>query len=457
MKYISYTLIFLIAILVLWIDLPRTIPIKFAAFGQNIDVEIQPLVINIQGTSFRYFKEFKTQLGLDLKGGSHLVFEADTSAIKQSDLEDALNASRDVIERRVNMFGVSEPVVRTIKAGDIYRISVDLPGVYDVAQASALIGQTAQLQFKTQKSEEDVGEIDLDPDSTKSAQLALFNLTEITNLTGKDVKKATVRFDSQNGQLEVALEFTKEGRKMFAEITKNNIQKQVGIFLDDVLISAPTVQQEIRDGNAVISGSFTTDDVKQLAVAINSGALPLSINLVEQRSVGPSLGAIEVQRSVTAGAVGLGMVMIFMVAYYGRLGMIANLALLIYGLITFAIFRAVPIVLTLPGVAGFVLSIGMAVDSNILIFERIIEEQRKGKSFDATIRLGFGRAIDAIKDANVTTLLVAFILFNPLNWEFLPQFGLVRGFALTLAVGVATSLFTGIVITRRLIQFFYKK
>lgn len=457
MKYILYVFIFLMTILVLWIDLPRSISIKFAAFGQNVDTEIKPLVINIQGTNFRYYKEFKTQLGLDLKGGSHMVFEADTSETKLSDLEDALNASRDVIERRVNMFGVSEPVVRTVKSGNIYRIAVDLPGVYDVAQASALIGQTAQLHFKTQPNEDEELSVGDDSESTESAGLALFNLTETTDLTGKDVKKATVTFDPQTGQPQVALEFTKEGGKMFAAITKENIQKQVGIFLDDILISAPTVQQEIRDGNAVISGSFTSEDAKQLAVAINSGALPLSINLVEQRSVGPSLGTIEVQRSVTAGVVGLGMVMIFMVAYYGRLGMIANVALMIYGLITFAIFRAVPIVLTLPGVAGFVLSIGMAVDSNILIFERIKEEQRKGKSFDTAIRLGFGRAIDAIKDANVTTLLVAFILFNPLNWEFLPQFGLVRGFALTLAVGVATSLFTGIVITRRLIQIFYKK
>ncbi len=457
MKYILYVFIFLVTILVLWIDLPRSIPIKFAAFGQTVDTEIKPLVINIQGTNFRYYKEFKTQLGLDLKGGSHMVFEADTSETKQSDLEDALNASRDVIERRVNMFGVSEPVVRTVKSGNIYRISVDLPGVYDVAQASALIGQTAQLHFKTQPNEDEEPPVGDDSESTESAGLALFNLTKTTDLTGKDVKKATVTFDPQTGQPQVALEFTKEGGKMFATITKENIQKQVGIFLDDILISAPTVQQEIRDGNAVISGSFTSKDAKQLAVAINSGALPLSINLVEQRSVGPSLGTIEVQRSVTAGVVGLGMVMIFMVAYYGRLGMIANVALIIYGLITFAIFRAVPIVLTLPGVAGFVLSIGMAVDSNILIFERIKEEKRKGKSFDTAIRLGFGRAIDAIKDANVTTLLVAFILFNPLNWEFLPQFGLVRGFALTLAVGVATSLFTGIVITRRLIQIFYKK
>lgn len=453
MKYITYIFIILSAILILWIDLPSSISIKFASFGQNVDIEIKPLVINIQSSNFRYFKEFKTQLGLDLKGGSHLVFEADTSKTSKEDFEDALNSARDVIERRVNLFGVSEPVVRTVKSGNIYRILVDLPGVYDIAQASALIGQTAQLHFKIQQNKDE----ESDAESTASAEIALFNLKQETGLTGKDVKKAMVRFDQQTGQPQVALEFSKKGGEMFAEITKNNIQKQVGIFLDDILISAPTVQQEIRDGNAVISGSFTTEDAKQLAVAINSGALPLPMNLVEQRSIGPSLGAIEVQRSVTAGFVGLGMVMIFMVTYYGRLGIIANGALLIYGLITFAIFRAVPIVLTLPGLAGFILSIGMAVDSNILIFERIKEEQRKGKPFDSAIRLGFGRAIDAIKDANVTTLLVAFILFNPLNWEFLPQFGLVRGFALTLAVGVATSLFTGIVITRRMIQIFYKK
>ncbi|KKQ36912.1 MAG: Preprotein translocase subunit SecD [Candidatus Roizmanbacteria bacterium GW2011_GWA2_37_7] len=454
MKYISYIFILLISFLVFWIDLPRPIPIRFTSFGQNINTEIRPLVINIQTTNFRYLKEFKTQLGLDLKGGSHLVFEADTKNISSQDLEDALNAARDVIERRVNLFGISEPAVRTIKSGDIYRISVDLPGVNDVAQASSLIGQTAQLHFKTQSTKDEESK---DPESTESAGIALFNLRQETGLTGKNVKKASVTFDQQTGQPQVALEFTKDGGTMFAEITKNNIQKQVGIFLDDILISAPTVQQEIRDGNAVISGNFTTEGAKQLAVAINSGALPLPIRLVEQRSIGPTLGAIEVQKSVTAGIVGLGMVMIFMVAYYGRLGMIANAALTIYGLITFAIFRAVPIVLTLPGVAGFVLSIGMAVDSNILIFERIKEEQRKGKPFDTAIRLGFGRAIDAIKDANITTILVAFILFNPLNWEFLPQFGLVRGFALTLAIGVATSLFTGIIITRRLIQMFYKK
>lgn len=240
-------------------------------------------------------------------------------------------------------------------------------------------------------------------------------------------------------------------------MTKKNIGKPVAIVVDNFIISAPVVQQEIIEGNAVISGNFTTDEAKKLAISINSGALPLSIKLVEQKNIGPSLGASEVKKSVYAGMLGLFMVLAFMIVYYGKLGWIASLALIIYGLISFAIFRLIPVVLTLPGVAGFILSIGMAVDSNILIFERIKEELRKGKDFDVATRLGFGRAIDAIKDANITTLVVSFILFNPLNWEFLPQFGMVKGFALTLAIGVGTSLFTGIVITKRLINIFYKQ
>ena len=281
-------------------------------------------------------------------------------------------------------------------------------------------------------------------------------LRQETGLTGKHVRKATVEFDSQTGKPQVGLTFSQEGAKIFAEVTQRNVSKPVGIFIDELLISAPTVQQVITEGNAVITGDFTTDEAKKLAIAINSGALPLPVKLVEQRNIGPTLGKVEVEKSVLAGIVGLLLVLVFMIVYYGKLGLIAAMALLIYALISLAIFRAIPIVLTLPGVAGFILSIGMAVDSNILIFERIKEERRRGNDLEIAIRLGFGRAIDAIKDANITTLIVAFILFNPLNWEFLPQFGLVRGFALTLAIGVATSLFTGVVITKRLINIFYK-
>ncbi len=434
--------------MIIWIDLPENFQVKFKIGKITYKYTVNPLIIDWQIGKYKIKREFKTRLGLDLKGGSHLVFEADTKNTKKDDLQDALTSARDIIERRVNLFGVSEPVVQTVKSGDIYRITVDLPGISNVDEAVNLIGQTAQLSFK----EEATGEV-----KTATNTPALLRLTKETGLMGKHVKKASVNFSSQDGKPQVALNFTDEGARLFADVTSRNIGKQVGIFLDYMPISAPVVQTAITDGNAVITGNFNVDEAKKLAIAINSGALPLQVKLVEKKNIGPTLGASEVKKSVYAGIVGLVMVFLFMIIYYGKLGIIAAMALIIYGLISLAIFRLIPIVLTLPGITGFILSIGMAVDSNILIFERIKEELRKGKEFTVAIRLGFGRAIDAIKDANITTILVGFILFNPLNWEFLPQFGMVRGFAVTLIIGVATSLFTGIIITRRLIDVFYKK
>ncbi len=439
MKFIKYLLLIAISVLIIWIDLPENYKIgKYVVNPLNLNLNIFGLTIN---------KNFTTHLGLDLKGGSSLIFQADISHIKPADIQDALNSSRDIIEKRVNLFGVSEPVISTSKTGQNYRINVDLPGISNVSEAISLIGKTAQLSFK------EMATVD---EKTATTTPLIDLLTHDTGLTGKDVKKATVTFNQQTGAPEVALSFTDNGSKLFANITKRNVGKPVAIVIDNFIISAPVVQQEITDGNAVITGSFTTDEANKLAIAINSGTLPLPVKLVEQKNIGPTLGASEVRKSVLAGAIGLLAVLIFMAIYYGRFGLIADMALIIYGLISFAIFRAIPVVLTLPGIAGFILSIGMAVDSNILIFERIKEELRLKKEFDIAVRLGFGRAIDAIKDANITTLIVAFILFNPLNWGFLPQFGMVRGFALTLAIGVATSLFTGVVITKRLINFFYK-
>jgi len=435
MKIFKSIIIALIFIGLIWVDLPESIKTKYKISSQ--------IEFNVFGINFK--KDFTTKLGLDLKGGSSLIFEADTGKVKKEDLNDALNSARDVIERRINFFGVTEPQIQTVKTGDKYRLNVDLPGISNSEEAIKLIGQTAQLTFR-----------ELPGEKIATNTPIFLQLTKDTGLSGIHILKSTVEFDSQTGKPQVGLKFNQKGTELFASITKRNIGKRVGIFLDNIPLTTPNVQTEIPDGSAVITGNFTTDETKKLVIAINSGALPLPIKLVEQKNIGPSLGEVEVRKSVYAGAVGLIMVLLFMIIYYGRLGFIASLGLLIYGLISLFIFKAIPLVLTLPGVAGFILSIGMAVDSNILIFERIKEEQRKGRSFDIAVRLGFGRAIDAIKDANVTTLTVAFILFNPLNWEFLPQFGMVRGFALTLAIGVGTSLFTGVVITKRLIDMFYK-
>ncbi|KKP61073.1 MAG: Preprotein translocase subunit SecD [Candidatus Roizmanbacteria bacterium GW2011_GWA2_34_18] len=436
MKLIKTIFITVILLGFIWVDLPENVKTKYKI----------PSGIDFNAYGLNVKKDFTTKLGLDLKGGSSLIFEAETAKVKREDLNDALNSARDVIERRINFFGVTEPQIQTIKTGDKYRLSVDLPGINNYEEAIKLIGQTAQLTFREL------------PDGKIATTTPIFiQLTRDTGLSGIHILKSTVEFDSQTGKPQVGLKFNKKGANLFSTITKRNIGKPVGIFLDNMPLTTPVVQTEILDGSAVITGTFTTDEAKKLTIAINSGALPLPIKLVEQKNIGPTLGAIEVRKSVYAGTIGLIMVLFFMIVYYGRLGLIASLALMIYGLISLFIFKAIPLVLTLPGVAGFILSIGMAVDSNILIFERIKEEQRKDKSFDIAVRLGFGRAIDAIKDANVTTLTVAFILFNPLNWEFLPQFGMVRGFALTLAIGVGTSLFTGVVITKRLIEIFYKQ
>lgn len=432
MKSFKRLLIFLILLILIWIDLPSNFFIK-------------PLSLNIDIFGWRVKKEFKTHYGLDLKGGSHLVFQAKTSKLRPEDIEEAISALRDIVEKRVNFFGVNEPIIQIIKQRNDYRLVVDLPGIKDVNQAVKIIGQTAQLNF-----------FQLEKDKVATTTADLYKFSKKTNLSGKDVKKATVNFNSENGKPEIALSFTEKGKKVFAQLTENNVGRPLPIFLDNLLLSSPIVQQPIRDGNAVITGNFSVKEAKQLANAINSGALPVSIKLIEQKTIGPSLGKEEVEKSFVAGLVGLTMVALFMTLYYGKLGMIAVLALIIYGLISLAIFRLIPVVLTLPGMAGFILSIGMAVDSNILIFERIKEELRKGKDFSIALNLGFGRALSAIKDANLTTLTVCFILFNPLNWDFLPQFGMVRGFALTLAIGVATSLFTGVVITKRLISLFYR-
>ncbi len=434
MKIFKSILIGLIFLGLIWVDLPEGIKTKYNIPGQ--------LSFKVFGIDVK--KDFTTKLGLDLKGGSSLIFEADISKVKKEDLNDALSSARDVIERRINFFGVTEPQIQTIKTGNKYRLSVDLPGINNYEEAIKLIGQTAQLTFREL------------PDEKIATTTPIFlQLTKETGLSGVHILKSTVEFNSQDGKPEVGLRFNKKGTELFAAITKRNIGRPVGIFLDNIPLTTPTVQTEIPDGISVITG-FTQDEVKKIVIAINSGALPLPIKLVEQKNIGPTLGEIEVKKSVYAGTIGLLAVLLFMILYYGWLGFIASLALLIYGLISLFIFKAIPLVLTLPGVAGFILSIGMAVDSNILIFERIKEELRSGRDFDIAVKLGFGRAIDAIKDANVTTLTVAFILFNPLNWEFLPQFGMVRGFALTLAIGVATSLFTGVVITKRLIDIFYK-
>lgn len=467
---LSTLLLIFLFLIVVWVDLPAHYPIKFTIGPFSVNRRTESPIIDTTFFGNPIHKTFETKLGLDLRGGSSLLFEADVSKIPLADQEDALIAARDIIERRVNFSGVSEPNVQTIQSGKARRIIVELPGVENVEEAVSLIGTTAQLEFKEYDpvAASAAAALLKDPAASDAASIAQQQQQELmaflssfkpSGLNGSHVKKATVQFSGgKSAQVgpSVQLVFNKEGAKLFEDITGRNIGKPLGIFIDGIPITQPpTVQQKIIGGEAVISGNFTLEDAKKLAISINSGALPVPVKLIQQSNIGPTLGKESVQKSIVAGAVGLTAVMLFMILYYGRLGFIATVGLLIYALISYAVVRAIPIVLTLPGVAGFILSVGMAVDANILIFERMKEEQRKGKPFAQAVQLGFGKAMDAIKDANIATILVAFILYNPLNWDFFPQFGLIRGFAVTLFIGVVTSLFTGIVITKRLIEAFY--
>ena len=393
--------------------------------------------------------KLKTHLGLDLSGGIQVTLEADMKDIVSSDRSSALESAKEVIERRVNLFGVSEPVVVSARSEDHYRIIVELPGVSDVDRATSLIGQTAKLEFR---------EFIIIQDATESALLIpTLGNTKSVDLNGGDLRRSRVDFSPETGEPVVAIEFTPEGTKKFADITTRLVGERLAIFLDDVPITWPTVQTPITEGSGVITGNFTRDQARTLSLHLNAGALPVPVSIVEKRTIGATLGKESVEKSIWAGGVGLIAVAGFMIAQYGWLGVLADSALIMYGLISLALFRVIPITLTMPGIAGFILSIGMAVDSNILIFERYREEKRKGKPWHIAIEVAFGKAWDSIRDANFTTLITCLILFNPGSWQFLPTSGLVRGFAVTLFIGVLVSLFTGIVVTRTFIRVLYRE
>ena len=387
------------------------------------------------------------RFGLDLAGGASLLFDVDTSQIKKTDLADALESLKTNIERRVNLFGVSESNVQLANQGDRYRLTVDLPGVTDINEAIKLIGQTAQLSF--------MGLVDLPPEATATAKQS--DYLKDTGLKGSHLIKAAPQTNPNTGEVEVSLEFNTEGAKLFEKATTDYLDKRLAILLDDEIVTAPQVSVTIFDGKAVINGNFDIKSAKALSAQLNAGALPLPIKLVQQSQVGASLGQDSINKGIKAGLVGLVLVSLFMIGNYGFLGLIADLGLIIYALITLTLYRLIPVTLTFPGIVGFILSVGMAVDSNILIFERMKEELRAGKSWNNAMELGFGRAWNSIKDANTCTIITGLILFNPFNWNFLNSSGMVRGFAVTLLIGIFLSMFTGVFVTRNLLRVLARK
>lgn len=414
--FLNLAIIILVAVLGFGVVFPGVL-------NQGIDFVNFKILKHI-GVTIPYFPDVSFKLGLDLQGGSHLLYEADLSQIEQEEREEAMQGLRDVIERRINIFGVREPIIHVEERGQSQRLVVDLPGVKNVKEAIKMIGETPFLEFREEKE-------------TAEGDIAF----ESSKLTGQYLKKATLDFDQTTLSPQVLLEFNSEGSDIFEELTSRNIDKRLAIFIDDILISAPVVRETITGGKAQITGQFTVEEAKELVRNLNAGALPVPIKLIQQTTIGPTLGMISLEKSLKAGLFGFLAVILFMIIFYRLSGIFAGLSLLIYGLILLTVFKLLPVTLTLAGIGGAILSIGMAVDANVLIFERYKEEKKAGESFSRALTIGFSRAWPSIRDSNFTTLIVALIMFS-----FGTSF--IKGFAITLSLGILTSLFSALFITR---------
>lgn len=403
-----------------------------------------------------HFIEIPFKLGLDLQGGTHLIYQADLKGIDSADRKNALDGLRDIIERRVNLFGVSEPVIQIEEQSQ--RLIVELAGVKDIKEAINMIGQTPFLEFKEQKSQEIVDKIIAKQKEIQGKtyeeiqtipdwQLAFEDPFASTQLTGRYLDKAELAFEPTTNKPIVTIQFDEEGSNLFEQLTTNNVGKPLAIYIDNAIISSPTVQEAISGGRAQISGTFTIDEAKQLVSNLNSGALPVPISLVSQETIGPSLGQDSLNKSLKAGMIGFILVIIFMIVFYRLPGILASLTLITYIALNLSLFKLIPVTLTLAGIAGFILSIGMAVDANILIFSRIREELRQGKGFLISLEDGFKKAWPSVRDGNFTIILVALILFS-LGTSF------VKGFALTLIIGNLLGIFSAIFITNNLLRCF---
>jgi len=385
----------------------------------------------------------KINLGLDLKGGMHLVLEADTRRLPPGEsVKDAVDTALEVIRNRIDQFGVREP---TIARQGLTRIVVDLPGIEDPQRAIELIGKTALLEFKLLDEKGDLnkaleGDIPAGDEILYDSEGKAYLVKKEALLTGSAIKDARVEIN-QWGQPYVALDFTKEGAEKFADITGKHVGERLAIILDNVVKSAPVIKTRITGGKAVIEGNFTMEEANELRIVLKSGALPIPLNIIQNTTVGPSLGKDSIRKGLLSGIIGLIAVLIFMGVYYKKAGLIADLALILNLLFLMASLAALKATLTLPGIAGIILTIGMSIDANVIIFERIREELKRERAPRSAVDVGYDRALRTILDANITTLITALILF---------QFGTgpVKGFATTLSIGILASLFTAVVVTR---------
>jgi preprotein translocase subunit SecD len=408
------------------IDWPKGVHIVVPKAKISFEKQTPFVHISRNGNLVDYKLDLKIREGLDLQGGSHMVYSADLSSISEGDKEDAMNSLKKVIESRVNSFGVTEPIIQTSKSGSEYRLLVELAGIKDTEQALDLIGKTANMEFKE------------------------FSETEFvsTGITGKDFKKASVTYD-ELGKPQISIEFNSEGANKFAEVTTRLVGQPLAIYLDDELISAPTINTAILNGSGVITGDFEYDEARELAIQLNAGALPVPVSIIEQRTIGATLGQDSVKKSIIAAAIGIVVVSIYMLFAYRILGIFSTIGLGLYLLFSIALFKIFGITLTMGGIAGLILTIGMSMETDVLVFERIREELRNGRDFAHASFLGFNLAWPSIRDSNAVSLIICALLFT--------AGGTVRGFAIVFAIGVIIGLITTFFGTRSLIELIANK
>jgi protein-export membrane protein SecD len=395
---------------------------------------------------------FKFKYGLDLNGGTHLVYRADTSGVQEQDISRSMDVLRQTIEKRVNIFGVSEPLVQTETGSSLgdqknkYRLNVELPGVENIDEAIQMIGETPLLEFRLLKPDSaqealasKIQQASTSPEQIKAIILSAYD-TPV--LTGGNLKRASLTFDPTSRQPLVSIEFNDEGNKIFEQVTADNIGKELAIFLDGELISNPVIQQKISGGIAQINGSFTPEEARDLVNNLNFGALPLPIELINTQLIGSTLGQDTLVVSAQALFVSLIIIALFMILFYRLPGAVAAVSLMLYVLIMLSLFKVIPVVLTAAGIAGFILSLGIAVDANVLIFERIREELQRGKELREAIVHGFDRAWTSIRDGNITSIIAAVILY------WLSDVSLIKGFALVFGLGVLMSMVSAMFISK---------
>ena len=428
------------------------------------------VLILLIGVSLGYFvystetatqSKFKFKYGLDLNGGTHLVYRADTKGLQEQDISRSMDVLRQTIEKRVNIFGVSEPLVQTETGStlgddkDKHRLVVELPGVENIDEAIKMIGQTPLLEFKLLKKDlnQEVFQTQLETASSSPEKLKgiIASAYDTPVLTGGNLKRANLVFDPTSRQPLVSLEFNEEGNKIFEQVTGDNIGKELAIFLDGELISNPVIQQKISGGQAQINGTFTPEEARDLVNNLNFGALPLPIELINTQLIGSTLGEHTLAVTTQALIVSFIIISIFMILFYRLPGVVAAISLGLYVIIMLSLFKVIPVVLTAAGIAGFILSLGIAVDANVLIFERIREELQRGHQLREAILNGFNRAWTSIRDGNITSIIAAVILY------WFSDVSLIKGFALVFGLGVIMSMMSAVLISKTLLLSISKK